>query len=195
MYRAASNSTYGRSSGRLRMPARLMFLLQGYWSESSGKGCFVGYAPWYSSEGEPFNLEAMFMINYSKSSTYSNSFVTGKLESLSHFDDEGYFKPISILSFPQINRYEYKLISEETVKGIYLFDDIEKSLALGSQPGKLCSLFSRSYITLNLEYASSCSGSLKKCYPLDGVTKIQKQEICYGNKNKIHSIATVQLRC
>ncbi|KAK1359058.1 hypothetical protein POM88_043532 [Heracleum sosnowskyi] len=50
MYHAASNSTYGRSSGHPRMPARLMFLLQGYWSESSGKGCFVGSAPWYSSE-------------------------------------------------------------------------------------------------------------------------------------------------
>ncbi|KAL8131480.1 hypothetical protein AgCh_007424 [Apium graveolens] len=46
MYHLVSNSTHGRSSPRRRSCGRLKFLLHGFWSESSGKGCLVGSAPW-----------------------------------------------------------------------------------------------------------------------------------------------------
>ncbi|KAK1405156.1 Glucan synthase-like 1 [Heracleum sosnowskyi] len=192
MYIPGTNSTFGRSDSarRRRSSGRFKFLLHGFWSESSGKGCFVGSAPWFSSKGEPLNLEALFMINYSKSSTYSNSFVTGKLESLSHSNDESYFEPISILSFPELNHYEYKLISEET-QGDFNVVDSKKSLVLSSQPGEICSLFSRDYSTFHLEYAKSCSSSLKHCSPLDGVLGYVPPYIslysiqCYENENKM----------
>ncbi|XP_017237132.1 uncharacterized protein LOC108210387 isoform X1 [Daucus carota subsp. sativus] len=168
IYDLVSNSTHGRSSRRPRMYGQLIFLLHGFWSESSGKGCFIGSAPWYSSEGEPLNLEVMFKLNFSMSSTYSNSFVTGELKSLSHLNDESYFSPISILSFPEVTWYEYKLISEENLKGFNVFNNTKKRSVLGSQTGEICSIFNRNYITFNLEYASSCSSSLKNCSLLDG---------------------------
>ncbi|KAK1354238.1 zf-RVT domain-containing protein [Heracleum sosnowskyi] len=189
VYYPESNATYGISPRRRRRSDRLKFLLHGFWSESSGKGCFVGSASWYSSKGETLNLEAKFNINYSKNSTYFNSLVTGNLESLSHLNDESYFEPISILSFPQVKQYEYKLISEETVRGFHV-DDIEKSSVLESHPGEICSLFNMEYIPFNLEYASSCNSSVKNCSPVDGVlgyvptsislNSIQCEE--YGNK-------------
>ncbi|KAK1405160.1 Verprolin like [Heracleum sosnowskyi] len=168
MYKPGRNLTYGRSA---RHRSMLKFLLHGFWSESSGKGCFVGSAPWFSSIGEPLNLEAVFTINYSKSSTYSNGSVTGKLESLSNLNDDSYFEPISILSFPQLldhYEYEYKLISEETLRDFHVVD-IEKSLALSPLPGEICSFFHRDDSTLHLDYARSCTSSLKNCSPLDGV--------------------------
>ncbi|KAK1405159.1 Ubiquitin-conjugating enzyme 25 [Heracleum sosnowskyi] len=190
MHYPVSNSTHGRSSRRPRGSGRLKFLLHGFWSESSGKGCFVGSAPWYSSIGEPLNLEAMFKINYSKSSTYSNGFVNGELQSLSHLNDEAYFEPIYILSFPQVNQYEYKLISEEIVKSLYVLDYFRKSSVLGSRPGEICSLFDRNHYTFTLEYASSCSSSLKDCSPLSGVLTYRPTYVSlysiqcdeYGNK-------------
>ncbi|KAK1405158.1 Cytidylate kinase [Heracleum sosnowskyi] len=200
MYDLVSNSTHGRSSPRRRRSGRLMFLLHGFWSESSGKACFVGSAPWYSSIGEPLSLEAMFKINYPKGSTYSNGFLTGELESLSHLDDETYFEPISILSFPYANRYEYTLISEETVKGFYVFDDIKNSLILGSEPVNICSLFDRNYYNFNLEYKSSCSSSLKNCSPLDGVLKNRPKYVslysiqCYENGNKMRFLVNLNNR-
>lgn len=66
-YDFVSTSTQGRSSRRPRRFERLIFLIHGFWSESSGKGCLVGSAPWYSSKGEHITLEAMFKINYSMS--------------------------------------------------------------------------------------------------------------------------------
>ncbi|XP_074373513.1 uncharacterized protein LOC141713842 [Apium graveolens] len=184
------NSTFGRSARRRRSSGRLKFLLHGFLSESSGKGCFVGSAAWFSSKGEPLNIEVVFKTNYSKSSTYSKSFVTGKLESLSHSTDESYFEPISILSFPELIHYEYKLISEETLSDFHVVDD-KKSLVLGSQPGEICSLFNRDYSTFRLEYARSCSSSLKNCSPLDGVLGYMPPYIslysiqCYENENKM----------
>ncbi|KAK1405161.1 hypothetical protein POM88_004766 [Heracleum sosnowskyi] len=56
MHHLARNSTRGRSSRLPRWPDRLVFLLHGFWSESSGKACFVGSAPWYSSIGEPLRI-------------------------------------------------------------------------------------------------------------------------------------------
>ncbi|XP_074347172.1 uncharacterized protein LOC141686004 [Apium graveolens] len=144
----------------------LKFALQGFWSDFSGEGCVVGSASWHS-KGEPLNLEAMLKIKYSRSSAYSNSSVTGKLESLSSLNDERYFEPIFILSFPPASEYEYKLISEETVRDFDIVND-EKSSILGFQPGDICSLFGLRYITFKLDYASGCNGPLKNCSLLDG---------------------------
>lgn len=69
----------------------LKFTLHGFWSEFSGEGCVVGSASWHS-KGEPLNLKAMLKINYSRSSTYSYSSVSGELESLSSLNDERYFE-------------------------------------------------------------------------------------------------------
>ncbi|XP_074373512.1 uncharacterized protein LOC141713841 [Apium graveolens] len=199
MYHLVSNSTHGRSSPRRRSCGRLKFLLHGFWSESSGKGCLVGSAPWYSSIGEPLSFDAMFKISYPKSSTYCNGFLTGELDSLSHLDNETYFEKISILSFPYVNRYEYTLISEETLKGFYVFEDIKKSSVLGSQTAQLCSLFERNYYTFNLEYASSCSSS-KNCSPFDGVLKNRPNHVslysiqCYENGNKMRFLVHLHNR-
>ncbi|KAL1821565.1 hypothetical protein ACET3Z_016434 [Daucus carota] len=188
VYYPQSNVTTGIPPRRRRRSGRLKFLLHGFWSEASGKGCFVGSASWHSSQGEPLSLEAMFNMNYFKDSTYSNSFVTGKLESLSHENDEGYFEPISILSFPQVKQYEYKLISEEIARG---FDvDVKKGEVLDSHPGYICSLFSMEYVPFDLEYASNCSSSVKNCSPVDRALGYMPTHIAlysfqcpeYGNK-------------
>ncbi|WOG98646.1 hypothetical protein DCAR_0417990 [Daucus carota subsp. sativus] len=200
MYFPASNSSDGKSSPRRRRSGILKFVLSGFWSESSGKGCFVGDAPWYSSAGEPLDLEAVFMIKYSKSSIYSNGFVSGELKSLSHLNDEAYFEPISILSFPRVNEYEYQLISEETLRGFYVFEDDEKYSVLGSHPRTICSFFDRNYVTFRLEYASSCSSSLKSCSPLDGVPGIRPTYVslysiqCYECGNKMRFLVQLTNR-
>lgn len=78
------------------------------------------------------------------------------------------FEPIFILSFPSVSRYEYKLISEETVRDFDRVDDVRKSSVLASQPGEMCYLFDLRYTTFKLEYASSCNSSLKNSSSLDG---------------------------
>ncbi|KAL1821567.1 hypothetical protein ACET3Z_016436 [Daucus carota] len=194
------NSSYGRSSRRRGRSGRLKFLLHGFWSESSGKGCFVGSAPWYSSKGESLNLEAKLIINYSRStSIYSNSYVAAKLESLSNLNDETYFEPIAILSFPEVSYYEYKLISGEALREFHVVDT-RKGSVLGSQPGEICSLFNRNYATFNLEYARSCSSFVRNCSPLNGVlgympTYVSVYSIqCHEFENKMRFLVQLSNR-
>ncbi|KAL1832117.1 hypothetical protein ACET3Z_001768 [Daucus carota] len=128
--------------GVYKIDAELRIRIHGFWSESSGKGCLVGSAPWYSSK-----------------------------ESLSHLNDDSYFNPISVYSVPEVTWYEYKLISEETVKEYYVFHNAESSVP-GSKLGKICSFFNKMHLSdFSLEYARSCNSSLRNCSLLDRVDK------------------------
>lgn len=165
-YHPSSNSTYGRSYYSRTRVGRLTFKLHGFWSESSGKACMVGFASWFSRKGDSLYLDAILKLYYAKNSASYTSLVSGKLESLRYPNDESYFEPISILAFPEINKYEYKLISEEIVRGFPGGIDIPKNLTLGLHPGDFCSVFSTGFSTYKLEYASKCS-SLRNCSQLD----------------------------
>ncbi|XP_059663998.1 uncharacterized protein LOC132309731 [Cornus florida] len=147
-----------------RRPLSLRFLLNGFWSESSGKLCMLGSASWYSREGNSFKLDAVLKLNYAKNATIFTSLVSGTLESLSSSHDSNYFEPISILAFPYMSSYNYTLVSEEFDTGCPGGIDIPSNHSLGLQPRSICSMLLRPVKTYKLEYASECISS-KNCTP------------------------------
>ncbi|XP_059664009.1 uncharacterized protein LOC132309742 [Cornus florida] len=160
-YLTFSQSYY--SNYRSRRGA-LKFLLNGFWSESSGKLCMLGSASWHSREGKSLELDAVLKLNFAKNATILTSLVNGTLESLSSSDDLNYFDPISILAFPSMSYYNYTLVSEELDSGFPGGIDIPQNPSLGLQPGSICSTLSRQFPPFKLEYASECNSS-HNCTP------------------------------
>ncbi|OVA07768.1 Protein of unknown function DUF2921 [Macleaya cordata] len=177
-YPALYNLTYGKEPlrdgplvyHRPRIPSRrngLNFILQGFYSESSGKLCMVGTSSATSREGNTLYLSAVFKLNYPNNSTIFTSLVSGTLESLDRVDSSRYFEPISILAFSQRN-YTYTLISGELDNGFSGGADngqeTTPSLSLDSVRG-ICSTLVRSANGFELEYGNDCDDA-KNCNPL-----------------------------
>uniref|UniRef100_A0A165Z2H3 RING-type E3 ubiquitin transferase n=1 Tax=Daucus carota subsp. sativus TaxID=79200 RepID=A0A165Z2H3_DAUCS len=57
VYYPQSNVTAGIPPRRRRRSGRLKFLLHGFWSEASGRGCFVGSASWHSSQVKQYEYK------------------------------------------------------------------------------------------------------------------------------------------
>ncbi|KAI5662575.1 hypothetical protein M9H77_21898 [Catharanthus roseus] len=162
--------SYGGEYRNVSRPFRnrqLKFLLNGFWSEPTGKLCMVGSASWRSTTGEVLQLEAVLKLSYPpKKSTIFTGMVKGSLESLSpHKDSSSYFQPIKIVSFPLIRNYSYTLASKEELNGGCLGG---KNL----QPGQFLSFKSKGicpYLVgtfdFALQYVSGCKG-LENCNPL-----------------------------
>ncbi|KAK3005697.1 hypothetical protein RJ639_017623 [Escallonia herrerae] len=148
-----------------RRGQKLEFLFNGFWSESSEKLCMVGSAPWYTSEGNILDLDAVLKLNYAKNKTISNILVSGVLESLSSPDDLSYFDSISILALSKENPYKYTLVSGELNQGNSGEIDYPPNSSLSLQPSRVCSRLTKPFTSYKVDYASKCI-SLQNCTSL-----------------------------
>ncbi|KAG6780733.1 hypothetical protein POTOM_013602 [Populus tomentosa] len=151
---------YGDRSPR----GSLSFEVEGFWSMSTGKLCMVGSGSTYSEEGKHLVLAALLKLDEVRNSSTISSLVRGVLESSSTAGDSGYFKPISLLMFPQ-NKYEFtevgKALDHVCTGGI----DVPKSLSLSLKLStRICNAFSRWHTFFKLEYSRGCN-STSSCNP------------------------------
>lgn len=151
-----------RSSRRRRR--QLVFLFNGFWSESARELCMVGSASRQSKAGGRLvELEAVLKLKYApEKSTIFTSVVNGKLESLSPPKDSTYFHPVKIVSFPLIRGYNFTLVSKDG--GECLGVNNVQSLDLKSR--RICSYLSRQTLDFVLDYAPGCNGDSNTCSPL-----------------------------
>lgn len=117
------------------------------------------------TNGNVLHFNVVFKSNYPNSTAIDNSLVTGTLESLDSEGNEGYFKPVSIMSFAKMN-YAYSLIKDE-VKGDDNDNNIDKSLVYGGRKFGNCYQFASLEENFNLEYRSDCDG--RNCTLIDGI--------------------------
>ncbi|KAI8557784.1 hypothetical protein RHMOL_Rhmol04G0036900 [Rhododendron molle] len=143
----------------------LRFVLNGFWSEYSGKVCMVGSASWYPNKGNLINLDAVLNLNYDRNLTIFSSLITGKLESLASPNDTNYFEPISLMEFGVSSDYQYPLVSGEFDRDCCGGIDIPKNQSLRLNTSLLCYTLTERYGYFNLEYSKECR-SLKNCTPL-----------------------------
>ncbi|XP_004296283.1 PREDICTED: uncharacterized protein LOC101303689 [Fragaria vesca subsp. vesca] len=158
-YRTRSNPAYQRS---------VSFRLNGFWSESSGKLCMVGYGHtyWKTMLHYPAVLKLYNVMN----STNITSLITGTLESLisgsDMIKDAKYFDPISILLLPQMN-YQYTWVSNNSNDNSSSvgIDDHDPPSSLHLE--RFCSQLSTVVLKyeFDLKYSSQCV-SAKNCTPL-----------------------------
>ncbi|KAF7145825.1 hypothetical protein RHSIM_Rhsim04G0020600 [Rhododendron simsii] len=158
------SSTYGGSFFPSNHTSRnsLRFVLNGFWSEYSGKLCMVGSASWYPNKGNLINLDAVLNLNYDRNLTIFSSLITGKLESLASPNDPNYFEPISLMEFGISSNYRYPLVSGEFDRDCCGGIDIPKNQSLRLNPSLLCHTLTERYSYFNLEYSKECR-SLKNC--------------------------------
>ncbi|KAK7324582.1 hypothetical protein VNO77_28256 [Canavalia gladiata] len=166
-YYYVGNFSYGDRSGyRSRSRYRrsyVIFKLEGFWSESSGKVCMVGTGHGYSKTGKYLNLDAVFKLDHLFNTSDITNLVSGSLESLSSQNDENHFEPISVLMFPKAN-YNYTLDSTEAENEFSSVSDGRKGLALNSL--SFCSHpLSSAIRRLQLEFSHECNSS-KNCTPI-----------------------------
>ncbi|KAK6946721.1 Protein of unknown function DUF2921 [Dillenia turbinata] len=160
-YSSSSNDPNSKNKGNVA------FKLHGFWSDSSGKLCMVGTGSGYSEEGKLLNLETVLKLNYVKKSNIYTSLVNGTLESLKLENDENYFDPISILTFPSMKSYYYTFASEKSGHSECAsggLDDSKDLLGLQSSGG-VCSMFSWWVQTFQLDYAAECKKTKRNCNP------------------------------
>ncbi|XP_057461799.1 uncharacterized protein LOC130752025 [Actinidia eriantha] len=165
MYFAPNYSTYGKPyySRSPRKINSLKFVLNGFYSQDSGKLCMVGSASWQSKEGKPTILDAVLKLSCPMNATITTSLITGKLESLSSPNASNYFEPISILAISTDVNYKYTLISEELDRGFPGGIDLPHNQSLGLEPGMFCTMLLGK--NFELEYTNGCT-SLQNCSPL-----------------------------
>ncbi|KAK7324581.1 hypothetical protein VNO77_28255 [Canavalia gladiata] len=143
----------------------LIFKLEGFWSESSGKVCMVGRGKGYSKTGKYLNLDAVFKLDNMFNTSNITSLVSGSLESLSSQNDENQFESISVLMFPRAN-YSYTLDSIEAENEFTSGSDAEQGLALNLDSYSFCKYpLSRGIRRLQLEYSPECHSSMN-CTPI-----------------------------
>ncbi|GKE37351.1 cytidylate kinase [Tanacetum coccineum] len=118
IYHRPSNFTYVRTNyskvgWTYRRP--LVFLLDGFWSDSTNKMCMVGSAAWFSKDGKSLKLDAVLKLNFARFMTLETSLVSGILKSLAEPHDSNYFDPISMMGFPRVApfKYNYTLVSNQ----------------------------------------------------------------------------------
>ncbi|TKY66532.1 hypothetical protein E2542_SST09408 [Spatholobus suberectus] len=162
-YYRVGNSTRGkRLKNRKRFPSSLTFMLDGFWSESSGKLCMVGSGAGYSMQRLEVVLKLYNVVN---SSNTISTLVSGSLESLSPKHEVSYFEPISVFIFPKMD-YEYSLDTKEA-KNEYS-DEGEVVPGLSVNPASFCSnIYPMINGKYDLQYQSECS-SAKNCSPIGG---------------------------
>ena len=146
----------------------LTFMLDGFWSQSSGNVCMVGKSKGVSKKGDSLNLDVVFKLKNVFNSSNITSLVSGSLESLSSEKDhdDHYFEPISLMMFPKAN-YSYSLDSKD-VENEFSFgsDDDEESLSLNFDSLSFCKYpLSSAIRRLQLEYTHECDSS-KNCTPI-----------------------------
>ncbi|CAK7356202.1 unnamed protein product [Dovyalis caffra] len=147
----------------------LSFEIEGFWSISTGKLCMVGSGSTYSEDGKHHVLAALLKLDDVRNSSTISSLVRGALESLSTEGDSDYFKPISLLMFPQIN-YKYtkveKALDHVCSGGI----EVPKSLSLGLKlSSPICQAFYRWNEWFKLEYSSGCKSTNSRSPFSEGV--------------------------
>ncbi|GFS34632.1 DUF2921 family protein, putative [Actinidia rufa] len=204
MYFVPNGSTSGKPSYS-RSPRKinsLQFVLNGFYSQDSGKLCMVGSASWQSKEGKyPIHLDAVLELSCSMNTTITTSLITGKLESLSSPNASNYFEPISILAISMYANYKYTLVSEEIDRGFPGGIDLPQNQSLGLEPGRFCTMYSRK--NFELEYTNACT--LQNCSPLgeefgnhsyfwyylpfDPTTSLVAEGLWDGNKNRLCIVA------
>eukprot|EP00257_Ricinus_communis_P011076 XP_002531712.2 uncharacterized protein LOC8273567 [Ricinus communis] len=136
--------------------------LEGYWSESSGKLCMVGYSRLKIDDF--LDLKAVLKLESVKKSSTVTSLISGTLECLNSNDDSYCFESISILMLPHMN-YEYTLVSKQFQGGDE--GDSDKKVPFTSFPGP--SFCNEGWWPPNgfyLNYASNCD-SANRCSPFD----------------------------
>ncbi|KAF5197109.1 putative DUF2921 family protein [Thalictrum thalictroides] len=170
-----SNVSYGQSkSGRFRTSRhqfpfrgrnRVMFNVNGFWSESSGKLCMVGTGTGYSKGNKILDFSAVFKLNYPRNSTIFNSLVSGSLVSVDRANSVNYFDPITVLTFSQRN-YEYTLILKNNENDILEGGEVQKDSTLKLDRGRSICAGIESSNGFELEYGNACVAT-KICSPLD----------------------------
>ncbi|KAM5585992.1 hypothetical protein ABKV19_005087 [Rosa sericea] len=161
-YRTRSNPANRRKS--------VNFRLNGFWSESSGKLCMVGYGHSYSKQGTLLHYPAVLKLYNVMNSTSVTSLISGTLESLINSSDKikdpEYFNPISILMLPRMN-YQYTLVSNNSNDNSSSVgsDDHDPPSSLHLE--RFCSLLSTVVLKyeFDLKYSSQCI-SANNCTPL-----------------------------
>ncbi|CAI8593113.1 unnamed protein product [Vicia faba] len=169
VYYHVRNFTYGDKpnykSQRHFKTSFVTFMLEGFWSKSSGKICMVGTGIGYSKTGDSLDLEAVFKLNNVFNSSNITSLISGSLESLSseRGDEKNqYFETISVMMFPKAN-YSYSLDSKEAEND---FPFEKKGLSLNRFSSSFCSFpLSRAIRRLQLEYTHECNSS-ENCTPM-----------------------------
>ncbi|XP_057993133.1 uncharacterized protein LOC131174091 [Hevea brasiliensis] len=140
-------------------------LLEGFWSESSGKLCMVGSRRMKNGNDVDFN--AVLKLENVKNSGSVTSLISGTLECLSSGDGSYCFDSISVLMLPQKN-YEYTLVSKEFGGGHLDGGNVVKNLPFSSMPeSSFCNEGWWPPNGFNLRYAPACQ-SAKNCDPFGG---------------------------
>jgi len=163
-YYRVGNFTRGkRLKNRKRFPSSIMFSLDGFWAESSGRLCMVGTGSGYSMQLLEVVLKLYNVVN---SSNTISTLVIGSLESLSSKNELSYFEPILLFIFPKMD-YEYSLDTMET-KNEYS-DEGEVVPGLSINPVSFCAnIFPMINGKYGLHYQSECN-STKNCSPIGGM--------------------------
>ncbi|CAL2254123.1 unnamed protein product [Prunus armeniaca] len=155
-YKDSGSNQYQRRS--------IEFLLDGFWSASSGKVCMVGSGSgnYLNERNSLQNLYVVLKLYNLMNSTSITSLTSGTLESLSK-NDPNNFEPVSILMLPRMN-YQYTLVSNKSDNSFPSTgsDDPKSSLQIQT----FCSTLSRKVLDydFDLKYSSHCV-SAKSCTP------------------------------
>ncbi|XP_028779898.1 uncharacterized protein LOC114739193 [Neltuma alba] len=169
-YYHVGNFSYGRSSYYRRRRSSVTIMLDGFWSESTGKICMVGSGSDYSRRGKTLDIDVVLKLSNVFSSSNISSLVSGSLDRLKRgrFDFETY----PVLMIPRFN-YEFTLDSAESkneFSHVGMDGDGEKGLPENNIDMKFfCS--SRVWASirqLNLEYSGDCN-TQENCTPFSGI--------------------------
>ncbi|KAG6694664.1 hypothetical protein I3842_09G060100 [Carya illinoinensis] len=184
MYPVFSNKTHRllrqiRFRGPRRLPWRPVarFLLDGYWSESSGKLCMVGSFSTYVDPGKRNRFNAVLKLNYPINSSIYGSLIGGTLESLSNDkDDSNYFEPISIMGFKYSN-HEYTFIEKENGSGCLSGYDGGENLSRNKTNRFVCPFPRGQTFSYSLEYGRHCGSG--NCNPFGGSIRYLPNSMFY----------------
>lgn len=161
-------------------PESITFWMEGFWSEISRTLCMLGSAFFEVEKGKNINLNTVLKLKYANENnpTIYTSVVSGTLESTDSENDQSYFDPFFIFSFPDFSNYNYSLVSKELF-GSDL--DVPKSRSLSLQ--SFCSLIAERPIFLGLEYETD-----SKEPPFLSLDSIQ----CSEGERKVRYLAKFQ---
>ncbi|RZC09012.1 uncharacterized protein LOC114416189 [Glycine soja] len=186
-YYRVGNFTRGkRLKNRKRFPSSIMFSLDGFWSEYSGKICMVGTGSGYNMQLLEVVLKLYNVVN---SSNTISTLAIGSLESLSSKNEVSYFEPISLFIFPRVD-YEYSLDTIEAKTEFSNEGEVVPGLSIN--PVSFCAnIFPMINGKYDLQYQSECN-SAKYCSPVNGKYDFQlpyivslKELVCLDVKQRV----------